>query len=188
MTFQEFDKLFDGLFAQCRKMRDTKGKEYANTATDRLANFKDIANELGIITIGDVRRALTKVGWHPDLADDLFAELKPNAKAVLLVYLMKHIRSIEAWVKNGEISSNERIEGRIVDAMTYLGLLWGLEVDSTDPGPVDPDIPKGKEWRANFVDGEQAGTMDDKIDDKSPRRRNAVPQSNLNRLVGRLDE
>jgi hypothetical protein len=139
MNFQEFDKTFDDLIAKCRVMRDTKGKEYANTETDRLANFKDIANELGVITIGDVKDALRRfdVAENQDIYLDsqeayingVLANLKPNPKAVLLVYMMKHVRSIEAWVKNGEISSNERIEGRIVDLITYATLLWGLEME-----------------------------------------------------------
>jgi polyhydroxyalkanoate synthesis regulator phasin len=136
MTHEEFNKIFDDLIEKCRGMRNTKGKEYANNDSDRLANFKDIAQELGVITIGDVRRALKEAfevsDSYAEVEKFLFASLIPNPKAVLMVYMMKHVRSIEAWVKNGEISSNERIEGRIVDLITYAGLLWGLEVDSTD--------------------------------------------------------
>jgi hypothetical protein len=143
MTFPEFDKVFDDLIVQCRLMRDTKGKEYANKETDRLANFKEIANELGVITKGEVRRVLTAhfklntYGQHllrdnfsdMETVDELVLQLQPDPKAVLMVYLMKHVRSIEAWIKNGEVSSDEKIKGRIIDLITYAALLWGLECD-----------------------------------------------------------
>jgi hypothetical protein len=140
MTHEEFNLIFDELIEKCRGMRNTKGKEYANNDSDRLANFKDIAQELGVITIGDVRdaweRTRTEATKSPSISDPnvvlerLIKNLHPNPKAILMVYMMKHVRSIEAWVKNGEVSSNERIEGRIVDLITYAGLLWGLEIDS----------------------------------------------------------
>jgi hypothetical protein len=136
MTHEEFNLIFDELIEKCRGMRNTKGKEYANNDSDRLANFKDIAQELGVITIGDVRRALkTANDFSADPSEwteKFLSLLIPNPKAILMVYMMKHVRSIEAWVKNGNVSSNERIEGRIVDLITYAGLLWGLEIDSPD--------------------------------------------------------
>jgi hypothetical protein len=139
MTHEEFNKIFDDLIEKCRGMRNTKGKEYANNDSDRLANFKDIAQELGVITIGDVRdayersrlQAKAQANWD-DIMALIIENIRPNPKAILMVYMMKHVRSIEAWVKNGEVSSNERIEGRIVDLITYAGLLWGLEIDSPD--------------------------------------------------------
>jgi hypothetical protein len=89
-----------------------------------------------VITIGDVRRALkTANDFSADPSEwteKFLSLLIPNPKAILMVYMMKHVRSIEAWVKNGNVSSNERIEGRIVDLITYAGLLWGLEIDSPD--------------------------------------------------------
>ena len=47
MTYEAFDELFDGLIAECRGMRDTKGPEYAGTK-DRLANFKEQATDYGV--------------------------------------------------------------------------------------------------------------------------------------------
>lgn len=47
MTYEAFDELFDGLIAECRGMRDTKGPEYAGTK-DRLANFKQQAEDYGV--------------------------------------------------------------------------------------------------------------------------------------------
>lgn len=47
MTYEDFDKLFDGLIAECRGMRDTKGPEYSGTS-DRLRNFKEQAADYGV--------------------------------------------------------------------------------------------------------------------------------------------
>lgn len=75
MTFPEFDASMDALFADCRKMKSGKGKEYANS-DDRLANFKEIGASLGI-----------------------------SAQAVCMIYLEKHMRSIKSYVKTGEVLS-----------------------------------------------------------------------------------
>ena len=42
-----------------------------------------------------------------------------------MVYLMKHIDGINAWVK-GHKSQREDVTGRIKDAIVYLCLLWGM--------------------------------------------------------------
>lgn len=66
------------------------------TQGDRLDNFKRIGKELGL-----------------------------DPKAVLWVYLKKHLDSIASYIKNGKVYS-EPIEGRILDARVYLALLRGL--------------------------------------------------------------
>jgi hypothetical protein len=48
-----------------------------------------------------------------------------DSKAVLLIYLLKHIDSITKYVKTGA-SKSESIESRIMDARVYLSLLRGL--------------------------------------------------------------
>jgi hypothetical protein len=91
----------DSLFA----ISNSKGEEYASNDTDRLANFKRLAQELDI-----------------------------DARAVLLVYLTKHLDSIQTYCKdvNGGNPRNlsEPIEGRIDDAILYLILLKGLIRDA----------------------------------------------------------
>ena len=72
MTFEEFDKFQDELFRECVKMRDTKGKEYANSA-DRFANFNRIAQEVGVDPL--------LVAW---------------------IYTKKHLDSIAHFVKTKE--------------------------------------------------------------------------------------
>ncbi len=100
MTFPEFDKLMDEVYSQLKGMRETKGKEYANHDTDRLANFKEIAKEIGI-----------------------------SSEAVLLVYSEKHGRAIKHYCKTGKTHSTESIQGRIKDRILYDFLLLGLIED-----------------------------------------------------------
>lgn len=106
MTFEDFDKLTDELISEIKKMRDTKGKEYANNDADRLANFKEIA--------ADMR---TKLGANVRAID------------VWYIYCFKHIRAIESFIKNGIELSDETIRGRFVDTLTYLILGYALLVD-----------------------------------------------------------
>lgn len=96
MTFEDFDKWQAELWAECVKMRDTKGREYSHEK-DRFANFNRLANELGISNV--------TVGW---------------------VYLKKHLDSIASYVKDGKTYSTESIRGRIVDAIVYLTLIGGM--------------------------------------------------------------
>jgi hypothetical protein len=96
MTFDEFDRVTDEIFHQVLKMRDTKGKEYARSE-DRFANFNRLAAELGL-----------------------------KREHVLWVYTAKHLDGIVSYVNNGRAFSTERVEGRIVDAITYLLLLAGM--------------------------------------------------------------
>ena len=99
MTPRDFDNLTDQVLSQVVNMKNTKGKEYANSEIDRLANFYDIAKETG---------ASPLVVWS--------------------VYFKKHLRAIDFFVKNGNVRS-ESIEGRFVDAITYLLLGYGLVVE-----------------------------------------------------------
>ncbi len=96
MTFIEFDKFQDALWQEVRHIRDTKGKEYANS-TDRFANFDRLAAQLNLTNI--------QIAW---------------------VYTAKHLDSIAQYCRTGEIHSTEPIIGRIVDAITYLTLIAGM--------------------------------------------------------------
>jgi hypothetical protein len=119
MTFTEFDTLLESMFDEMRAMSTGKGIEYANNDADRLANFKEIANEIGV-----------------------------SAEVVCYVYMMKHMRAIASYVKCGKVHSGEGIEGRIRDAQLYLALLNGLIVEKQReedkqlvlPGAVDARI------------------------------------------------
>jgi hypothetical protein len=96
MTFDEFDRVTEQLFDEVRKLRDTKGREYARSS-DRFANFNRLAKELGM-----------------------------SREKVLWVYTAKHLDGIVSFINTGLTFSTEKIEGRIVDAITYLLLLAGM--------------------------------------------------------------
>lgn len=74
----------------------SKGREYANS-DDQLANFKRLATRLGL-----------------------------TPAQVLMVYLTKHLDSIDSWVKNPHQDLAEPIDGRIDDAILYLILLKAI--------------------------------------------------------------
>jgi hypothetical protein len=73
-----------------------KGIEYTQGADDRGANFKRIAERLGVDPL---------VIWY--------------------AYFQKHVDAIASYVKFGKVQSEEPIEGRFDDCMNYLllGLL-----------------------------------------------------------------
>jgi hypothetical protein len=82
------------------RMRDTKGKEYANSE-DRFGNFRRLSGELGL-----------------------------KDYQIAYVYLKKHLDSISSYIKNGTEFSTESIRGRFVDAITYLTLITGMIEES----------------------------------------------------------
>jgi hypothetical protein len=96
MTFNEFDKFQEQLLKQVVEMKNTKGKEYANSES-RFANFDRLSVRLNISNL-----------------------------AVALVYLTKHMDAIESYIARGRTYSTETIQGRIVDAITYLTLIAGM--------------------------------------------------------------
>jgi hypothetical protein len=96
MTFDEFDAYTEVMLKQVRHMRDSKGKEYANSE-DRFDNFNRLERRL-----------------------------QQDRLKIALVYFTKHLDSIESYVRNGRTYSNEGIQGRIVDAITYLLLIGGM--------------------------------------------------------------
>ena len=96
MLKKDFDILFDKIVAKLHETRTAGQKEYAHTNDDVFANFNRIAGLLDI-----------------------------DRKNVLMVYLMKHMDGITAYI-NGHKSQREDIRGRLTDAMVYLMLLWGM--------------------------------------------------------------
>ena len=77
-------------------MRDEGQKEYARENDDVHANFKRISKYCNI-----------------------------SSEKVIMVYLLKHIDGINAYI-DGHKSQREGVEGRIIDTIVYLFLLWGL--------------------------------------------------------------
>ena len=53
------------------------------------------------------------------------AALNISREKVLMIYLLKHVDGIKAYV-NGYKSQREDVRGRITDIIVYLMLLWGM--------------------------------------------------------------
>lgn len=124
MTFPEFDSFFEALIDECRSMRDTKGKEYAHSAS-RFANFDRTSERLGI-----------------------------SREMVANVYLDKHLDAIDSYIMHKESYSGENIQGRIVDAMVYLSLIAGMiEEHKTRLQLATPELPIEKYTYHEFRPG-----------------------------------
>ena len=99
MNLKDFDVLVAAARQRQDALRNTKGQEYIKYDADQLANFKRIAESLGI--------------------DPLI---------VWVVYASKHWDSILSFVKK-RVEGSEPIVGRIDDLGNYLHLLEGLLAD-----------------------------------------------------------
>jgi hypothetical protein len=99
MRWEEQRELFDRMVSQERELLMTKGVEYSGEG-DSLGNFKRGA-----------------------------ADVDLDPKKILWVYMSKHLDSIKYFIRNGDVISNETIEGRIADARNYLFLLACLIED-----------------------------------------------------------
>jgi len=99
MLEKDFVVMLGKMEEEEHRIMGTKGIEYTagDAEKDRLANFYRLA-----------------------------AELDTDAKAVLWVYLKKHLDSIVCYIKQGKEFSEEKIEGRIHDARNYLALLMAI--------------------------------------------------------------
>ena len=96
MQYTKMKQLSEKIWKELQIARDGGQKEYAHHDDNVFANFERVAESLGI-----------------------------NRKKVLMVYLLKHIDGITAYIE-GHKSQREDVRGRITDAMVYLMLLWGM--------------------------------------------------------------
>ena len=99
MKKDKFNELFLDIMMKVKRTRDEGQKEYAHTEENVFANFERVAESLDI-----------------------------SREQSLMVYLMKHMDGINAWIK-GHKSQREDITGRIKDAIVYLCLLWGMATE-----------------------------------------------------------
>lgn len=108
MNKAKFDELFIDIMNEVKDARDSGQKEYAHTEDNVFANFERVAGGLDI-----------------------------SREQALMVYLMKHMDGINAWIK-GHKSQREDVTGRIKDAIVYLCLLWGMaDEDTITSGEID---------------------------------------------------
>ena len=99
MTYEQMKRVVRSQLKEVLKTRDAGQKEYAHDIDNVFANFERSASLLDI----------------------------PRDKA-LMVFLLKHIDGISAYVK-GHKSQREDVTGRITDAIVYLCLLRGIIED-----------------------------------------------------------
>jgi len=105
--------------------------------------------------------------------DNIFAnferlseDLAITREQVLWVYLRKHLDGIVSWI-NGFTSQREPVEGRIKDAMVYLGLLWCMEADRKAEEHNRPQPRRDALFvilTNNGMDSSEAGHLSDLID------------------------
>ena len=108
MNKSTFDNLFLQIIDEIKQTRDSGQKEYAHSKENVFANFERVAESLDI-----------------------------SKEQALMVYLMKHMDGINAWIK-GHKSQREDVTGRIKDAIVYLCLLWGMAIEEiVSEGEID---------------------------------------------------
>ena len=100
MTYEKFDELFEARVEKLREIGRTKGRKYTKHSGDRLGNFKEEAQRLGL--------SPSEV-WH--------------------VFFDKHLQAIEDYIRTGESCGPELVENHITDALMYLFLLEALIAD-----------------------------------------------------------
>ena len=96
MKTVHFNAYFDHMLSKIKLTRDNGQKEYAHDNDNVFANFDRVSNCLDI-----------------------------SPEKAIMVYLLKHIDGISAYVQ-GHKSQREDVSGRITDAIVYLFLLWAM--------------------------------------------------------------
>ncbi len=96
MTQEDMKRVMKQVFSECNALREAGQKEYAHDKDNAFSNFDRAALHLDV-----------------------------DRRAILIVYLMKHIDGIIAYI-NGHESQRESITGRINDAIVYLCILRGM--------------------------------------------------------------
>jgi len=89
MTGEQFDRVVEETLQKCKGIREAKGADYTD-GRDRLSNFKEIAQSLGLTPL-----------------------------QVWAVYFMKGITAILRYANHGVLES-EPIDARFQDAINYL--------------------------------------------------------------------
>lgn len=100
MTHQEREKIFQYIWKEIKKIRETKGYDYTLGTKDANRNFKKVAENLGL-----------------------------EPETVLWVYLEKHLDAIRTWIKSKRLKG-EGIETKILDCINYLGILYSILIEN----------------------------------------------------------
>jgi len=97
MTIEQRQEIVQGLYEEANQIMLAKGKSYAGTGLDSLANFKRNAERLGL-----------------------------SPFQIWAVYFNKHIDSINSAIQgnpNAPIDFSESLRGRILDVINYATIL-----------------------------------------------------------------
>jgi hypothetical protein len=103
MNKAEFHEMLIEARARQDAILTNKGVEYTQGAEDRGANFKRVAEQLGVSPL---------VVWY--------------------IYFHKHVDALASYAKYGQIHSTEGILGRFDDAINYLYLGAMLAVENEE--------------------------------------------------------
>lgn len=109
MQSLDFQNIRTVLSIKREKILGSKGKDYRGASSDVLANFKKVAEELGITPM-----------------------------QALWVYMNKHFIAINKWIRCPDDTSSEPMEMRIVDAMNYLDLAYALMTEEIEESELVP--------------------------------------------------
>ena len=110
MQVDTFFKLSDEFLAECKNIQVEKGREYTVDSSDKFKNFKSIGQRLDL-----------------------------DAKMVALVYMLKHMDSIRAYILSGKEGS-EGLKGRCQDLVNYAIMLWAMDHEEKAFEKLDKEI------------------------------------------------
>ena len=118
MTNDEFTRLVKAFRNSQDTLVQTKGHDYTQASDDRLSNFKEIANFLGL-----------------------------TPRQVWAVYWLKHVFAICTYIKTGKLES-EGIESRFLDEQNYsllgMAILAEEEVESYEAKQLARGLDEGR--------------------------------------------
>lgn len=117
MQVEEYHKLREKLIEDAFEVSNKKGQDYTRKSEDALKNFKSVAERTGM-----------------------------TPKQVLGVYMMKHLDAISSYIEHDGQLESEPIKERIVDAINYLCLLWGLIQENEEIFPEEEKQKIRDEW------------------------------------------
>ena len=115
MQVDTFFKLSDEFLAECKNIQVEKGREYTVDSSDKFKNFKSIGDRLGM-----------------------------DAKMGALVYMLKHMDSIRAYILSGKEGS-EGLKGRCQDLVNYAIMLWAMDYEEKEYIKLEKDIDENGE-------------------------------------------
>lgn len=115
MQNDTFFMIAEKFFERCLEVSKAKGEEYTIGTGEKFKNFESVGERLGL-----------------------------SAEKVLMVYLLKHMDSIRYYILHGKEASDESIDGRILDAVNYLVLLYGILYEKEHIKKLDKELEKWK--------------------------------------------